>query len=91
MKIQMSKELQILTNIQIITQITSPEAPSWFLTTIEQIINTALETPANPPLMFTLTEEAAQHNMQLLQRHDNCIQKLIEAYPGSFISPGSKF
>jgi hypothetical protein len=41
--------------------------------------------------MFTLTEEAAQHNMQLLQRHDNSIQKLIEAYPGSFISPGSEF
>jgi len=38
-----------------------------------------------------LSQEAANHNMKVLRAHGNSIQKLIEAHPGSFISPGAEF
>ncbi len=67
------------------------ETPHWFLTTIQQILTTPLDTPTRPPLRFELSNEAAIHNMHLLQTHGDSIQNLISTYPGSSLSPGSEF
>jgi len=67
------------------------DTPDWFLPTIANITNTKIDTPSHPPLMFELTERAATHNMNVLRSHGDSINKLIEAYPGSFLSPGSEF
>jgi hypothetical protein len=68
-----------------------PDTPCWFLPTITKILNSRVPTPSHPPLMFELSDHAASHNKLLLMQHGNSIQNLITTYPGSFISPGSKF
>jgi len=67
------------------------ETPSWFLPTIEKILKSKIDTPVHPPLVFSLSKEAATHNMNQLKMHKDSIQKFIEAYPGSCLSPGSEF
>ncbi len=67
------------------------DTPEWFLPAILSIINTKLDTPSHPPVKLELSQEAANHNMMVLKAHGNSIQKLIEAHPGSFISPGAEF
>jgi hypothetical protein len=67
------------------------ETPEWFLPLIKTIINTKIDPPSHPPLKFALSEEAAIHNMNILRNHGDSIENLIQAYPGSFLSPGSEF
>jgi len=67
------------------------ETPEWFLPTITSILEQKLETPKMTDLKFVLSEEAANHNMQLLSRYENSINKFMMANPGSIISPGSEF
>jgi len=65
--------------------------PQWFLPTIHELLNIKLDTPVHPPLIFKLSQDAAIHNMNVLQAHGDSIQNLFEACQGSFISPGSEF
>jgi len=67
------------------------ETPHWFLSTIADIINSAVDTPLHPPLRFDLSQAAAESNMRFLKAYGDSIQALIEAHPGSFLCPGSEF
>jgi hypothetical protein len=62
-----------------------------FIQKIQSIINTIEETPRAPTLRFELSQDAAVHNMNLLQYHGNDLQNYILANRGTFISFGSEF
>ncbi len=67
------------------------DTTSWFLPTIGKILKSKIDTPVHPPLVFSLSKEAAIHNMNQLRMHEDSIQKFIEAYPGSLLNPRSEF
>jgi hypothetical protein len=50
------------------------DTPDWLITTIKSIINSTKNTPRAPKLRFELSNEAAIHNMRLLQQYDNDLQ-----------------
>jgi len=50
-----------------------------------------MDTPKSTSLRFSLTNEAAIHNMHILQQHNNNIQSYLLRTKGSFVSFGSEF
>ncbi len=48
-------------------------------------------TPKSPDLRFKLSQEAAIHNMKLLQQHDTDLQNYLLKNGGTFIGFGSEF
>jgi hypothetical protein len=67
------------------------DTPEWLIPTIKNIINTHIPVPKASSFKFSLTNEAAVHNMNLLKSHGDCLQQFITASPGTLISPGSEF
>jgi hypothetical protein len=63
----------------------------WFIPTLQTIINTTHTAPNAPSFKFELTQEAAEYNMNLLQRHNNDLQSYIIYNKGTYISFGSEF
>jgi len=60
------------------------EKPAWILPAIKKIINTPLQPLSLPPILFSLTKEAAVHNMNILKCQGNSIPNLIEVCPNLF-------
>eukprot|EP00978_Attheya_sp_CCMP212_P010811 scaffold26284_cov44-Attheya_sp.AAC.1 len=55
------------------------------------VLRQKLLNPAPVPFIFEATESAAQHNWEILKRHDKNLGKAIDAYPKSPLSYGSEF
>ena len=60
------------------------------MTTITWISKAPSPIPKPSDFKFTLSQEAAKHNSQILEKHDYDLEKATKAYPNSIISPGSE-
>jgi len=67
------------------------DLPDWFIKTIRCIINFTENTPKAPKLRFDLTNEAAIHNMRLIQCYDNDLQRYFLDNKDTFIGFGFEF
>jgi hypothetical protein len=63
----------------------------WFLPCITQILSKEVPTPTGVSLQFSLSDEAANHNMAILQSFNNNLHDYILANKNSFMSYGSEF
>jgi hypothetical protein len=73
------------------TPVALGDTPNWLIREIKRIINTNEKTPKNPELRFDLSDEAATHNMKLLQKYDNDLQRYLMDNHETFIGFGSEF
>jgi hypothetical protein len=67
------------------------DTPIWLIEEIKKNINTTENTPRSPELRFDLSNEAAVHNMRILQRYDNDLQRYLLDNHDTFIGFGSEF
>ncbi len=67
------------------------DSPSWLLPTIEDIISTPSYRLAESPFIFSLTPDAASHNMLVLMAHDFNIKTVIDNHQHTSLRHGSEF
>ena len=65
--------------------------PLWFIPTIENLLQVPIATPRHPSIQFNLSQEAAIHNKEILQKHGNSINIYLQSQQGTFIAFGSEF
>jgi hypothetical protein len=63
----------------------------WFIPTIENLLQVPIATPRHPSIQFNLSQEAAIHNREILQKHGNSLNTYLQSQQGTFIAFGSEF
>ena len=61
-----------------------------FMSNIKHILTSKVPTPHRSEFLFELSQKAAIHNSNLLEKYEFDMAKAIKANPNSIISPGSE-
>ena len=67
------------------------DPPSWFLEAIQAICSGPSTVPTKSPLCFELSEQAAEHNAEVLRAVDFELGRLIQDHSSSTLGFGSEF
>jgi hypothetical protein len=70
---------------------TSADWPDNLIKIIKNIINVPCKTPAAQKLSFELLTMAASHNLAILLKYNNGLNKELEANKNSLLGYGSEF
>jgi hypothetical protein len=65
--------------------------PDWFLRELRRIADSPCPTPARPTIRFEVSQEAAQHNAQLLRQVDYDMTQFLGTQRGTTVDAGSEF